>query len=985
MEEAVLVLRPIGCGQARYYLDGSDPGHWQGTGVAALGLAGAVDEEDFAAVLAGRRGDGSALLARIPKNRRAGFDLMFAAPKSVSLLAALAAADESAKIAGAHHAAVADAVDYLERWAIRTRRGRDERRIVTGGIIGAAFVHHTSRAGDPHLHTHVVVANVVLGRDGRWSCIDRLSLWQHARAVGALYQTSLRHHVATYGLHLAWKVRADGLADVEGVPRPAIDACSSRRRQVLAEAAASGLTSARGRAAVAGRTRRTGSLAEQSWEARAAGAGLDRTTVANLLSASASPSASVSASASGAASGAASARGGLGAEAVDVEGLLIGKGSAFTRPDVVAAVAVAAPVEAGAAAVEQEADHFLRSAVPINARRWTTVRARSLDDAMVAMVDGRWRSAGLVPPDTVEAAITSRPGLDGDQQAAVRRLTIGGSGVDVLAPGCLVRQAGVVDAARAAWEAAGHRVAVLTRSEDAEARWRALTAIGPPPPRPNRASVVIVDGADHWPTIALHGLVDDTASRGGKLVLVAGGTSPPRREPACSGVAALADRVGAIRVGPDGTHGVTPGPIADIVRAGRDGTVVVAPTPADAARRLVADWHATRAGPNPAAMVALGPDEAEYLNRLARATRAAAGELTGPALHAGSRDFQAGDDVRVLRHDRRVGVPVGSCGRVTGVDPGRCQATICWGDRTMVVAASALAGGAVTHGYATTPGYLREGRQRGLGGRGGLSEPGGLGGPGGLSGLGGLGEAGAILAFGPYRGPGATIYTVTPAAVRRPRLDPVGDLVAALNPAARAGHPPAGRSLADLYDERSRLGAALLASAPPNVSGVLRRVDEDRAWLTMNPAHGSADRLAELDRRRQTLGQAQRQRSAWLESHRDDLERWAALDDAVIWRAEALGRAAELAPTRAVADRLGQPPPDEPGRQVWREVAGAIEAYRDRWAIPDGPLMHSSGLDPSWDRARQVDRLHVLGACRAADRSRGRGVAVDNDLALSAC
>ncbi len=85
----MLVLRPITSGQARYYLEGPAPGRWIGAGSAELGLRGPVDAAPLHAVLDGHHPGGDQLLARIPATRRSGFDLILAAPKSVSLLAAL--------------------------------------------------------------------------------------------------------------------------------------------------------------------------------------------------------------------------------------------------------------------------------------------------------------------------------------------------------------------------------------------------------------------------------------------------------------------------------------------------------------------------------------------------------------------------------------------------------------------------------------------------------------------------------------------------------------------------------------------------------------------------------------------------------------------------------------------------------------------------------------------------------------------------------
>jgi conjugative relaxase-like TrwC/TraI family protein len=97
---------------------------------------------------------------------------------------------------------VADGIDYLEHHATSARRGHDgTTRIATSGLLGAAFVHRTSRAGDPQLHTHVLAANVVLGANGRWSAPDTRLLYIHARTAGFVYQaqsagplTSWRRH-----------------------------------------------------------------------------------------------------------------------------------------------------------------------------------------------------------------------------------------------------------------------------------------------------------------------------------------------------------------------------------------------------------------------------------------------------------------------------------------------------------------------------------------------------------------------------------------------------------------------------------------------------------------------------------------------------------------------------------------------------------------------------------------------------------------------
>lgn len=109
--------------------------------------------------------------------RRAGVDLTLSAPKSVSVLMAFADPEVAEQVRAAHAAAVTGALDWLERttaFAVRGHHGDGQRaqRIATQGFVGAAFEHATSRAGDPQLHTHVVIANLLDGVDGRWSASD---------------------------------------------------------------------------------------------------------------------------------------------------------------------------------------------------------------------------------------------------------------------------------------------------------------------------------------------------------------------------------------------------------------------------------------------------------------------------------------------------------------------------------------------------------------------------------------------------------------------------------------------------------------------------------------------------------------------------------------------------------------------------------------------------------------------------------------------
>jgi conjugative relaxase-like TrwC/TraI family protein len=188
-------LRSVAAGVEDYYLgSGEAPGRWLGDGAVLLGLSGTVGAEDVRAVLDGRApGTGRSLLWFRRPDRLPGFDLTFSAPKGVSLLFALADPRTSLLVREAHDRAVAAALGYLEREAGEVRRGRDEvDRLPGGGFVAAAFRHRSSRAGDPQLHTHVLVANMTRGCDGHWSALDGVTRLNRPTAtVGAAPRSAM--------------------------------------------------------------------------------------------------------------------------------------------------------------------------------------------------------------------------------------------------------------------------------------------------------------------------------------------------------------------------------------------------------------------------------------------------------------------------------------------------------------------------------------------------------------------------------------------------------------------------------------------------------------------------------------------------------------------------------------------------------------------------------------------------------------------------
>ena len=167
------------------------------------------------------------------RHAAAGYDFTMSVPKSVSVLWALADTGTQAMIAQAHHDAVAQVVDLLERDLVWTRTGKagSVHADVTG-VIATAFDHYDSRAGDPHLHTHVVISSKVARTDGGWYAIDGTPLHNATVAVSEL-QNAILADLMTRRFGVRWVQRDQGRDhnpswEIDGVPDELLKEFSSR-------------------------------------------------------------------------------------------------------------------------------------------------------------------------------------------------------------------------------------------------------------------------------------------------------------------------------------------------------------------------------------------------------------------------------------------------------------------------------------------------------------------------------------------------------------------------------------------------------------------------------------------------------------------------------------------------------------------------------------------------------------------------------------
>ncbi|MGH9291395.1 MAG: MobF family relaxase [Acidimicrobiales bacterium] len=254
----MLSVAKIGAGQAEYYLatvlseEGAargsliEPdGYWMGSACGRLGLSGAAEPRAVRRLLGGRDPTGGEhLLDGAVRARRfvAAYDCTFSVPKSVSILEALGDPAHGTEVRAAHARSVEAAVGYLEQSSARLRRSSPDgrRSLEADGVVAAAFVHRSSRAPDPHLHTHVLIANLAVDPAGRWQSLDARRLYTELQTASHLCEAHLRAQLSS-SLGVAWGEMRGAYADLLGIGEEAVRAYSRRSKAIVQLLADAGL------------------------------------------------------------------------------------------------------------------------------------------------------------------------------------------------------------------------------------------------------------------------------------------------------------------------------------------------------------------------------------------------------------------------------------------------------------------------------------------------------------------------------------------------------------------------------------------------------------------------------------------------------------------------------------------------------------------------------------------------------------------------
>ncbi|HEX3684971.1 MAG TPA: MobF family relaxase [Bryobacteraceae bacterium] len=218
-------------------------GEWHGQLAPVLKLPGEVTSEAFDRLAEGQHpGSGEQLIKHRDTiktqsgeelGHRAGWDLTFNAPKTVSLTALVG---EDERVREAHRSAVRAALDATEKY-VQARLGGNNPAETTGKWIAATFEHDTARPVDgypaPHLHTHVVVFNMTEDRFGQARSLQPYELFKVQSMSTAIYQNQLEYELRQLGYQI--QRGTNHAPDIKGYSPEYLQAESQRSARIYRE------------------------------------------------------------------------------------------------------------------------------------------------------------------------------------------------------------------------------------------------------------------------------------------------------------------------------------------------------------------------------------------------------------------------------------------------------------------------------------------------------------------------------------------------------------------------------------------------------------------------------------------------------------------------------------------------------------------------------------------------------------------------------
>jgi conjugative relaxase-like TrwC/TraI family protein len=712
---------------------GESPGEWLGGSAAALGQQGICSAEEFQRVFAWRHPQTGQQLGRAPRSdAMPGWDLVLRPVKDVSVLYALGDGKTRRAARDAHQVGLQAAVAYLNG-QVGTRRGRGGAEHVGGeGLLAVGFTHRTSRAGDPLLHTHLIIVNRTLGPDGQWRTLDSRDLLAHRQAADAIYRAAYQAKLSrTLGIRWGEPDRWGNRA-IQGMPEGLVGAFSKRHEQITAELERLEREDGKPRTGrlvqyVAHATRQpkthdTPETLYGRWQQEARALGVDPERLVGQVT-------------------------GRHERQPALDGRTVGRvfdqlagpdgltehASTFARHDVVVALGgqlAAVPPEE----LQGLAERFLAGrAVSVmgehaaGERRYTTPELLKVEERLLAAATGRASEQTATCSHTaVRVALAAHATIAAEQAAMVRDITQGGAGVQVVEGRPGTGKTFTLGVARHAWQLDGYRVVGTAPTgiatmclgaegfEDVATVDRLLTELdsaagrgrGPGRGRDDTGplldlrTVLVVDEAGMLGSRKLARLLDHAQQARAKVVLVGDDRQLASIE-AGGGFRGLRLRLGASVLSENrrqqepwerqALEAMRTGDVDQAVQAYREhGRLVAAETPTQLKQVLLTDWwqafqRSVKDPEQTVVILARLRAEVDQFNLACQQLRDHSGQLGRDRLQVGDRSFAVGDLVVCGKNAlRTLGVANATRGLVTAIDPQQRAITVQLEDGTSV-------------------------------------------------------------------------------------------------------------------------------------------------------------------------------------------------------------------------------------------------------------------------------------------------------------
>jgi len=527
-----------------YHAGGEPPGQWAGSGSADFGLHGRVSDLAYRRIFAGMDPLTAhpLLQQQVGKDHRPGWDFTFSAPKSVSVVWSQADERTRQDIQHAQDVAVRAAIQHLEKYAV-TRRGHGGTEHEPARLIVATYEHGTSRAQDPQLHTHSLVANLCRREDGTFGTLEVRDMYSAKMAAGAIYRAELAARMQALG----YAVEQDGEAfRIAGSSRALENEFSKRREEIERTLEEKKLSGARAAEVACLDTRHKKSELNRGdlfavWQQTGQEYGYDETAVRAAV---ADPIPEIP-------------------PAADIMRTLTENLSVTTEHQIYRTVGVAALGRLDAAGIEAQVQEILAGPDVVRLRRndgqirYSTREMVEIEAGLGASAVGR-KGEGKHPVAVDHIAAACSRSTPSEQQRAVIEQIVGGADGVV----CVQGMAGagksyVLGICREAWESAGYQVqgaalagkaaAGLTDEAQIESHTihRLLADLADGRQQLTARTIVVIDEAGMVGSRQMAEILSRCEEAGAKLVL-AGDTDQLQPVSAGGAFRAIQERTGAL-------------------------------------------------------------------------------------------------------------------------------------------------------------------------------------------------------------------------------------------------------------------------------------------------------------------------------------------------------------------------------------------------------------------------------------------------------